>query len=903
MNGPHAMSGDLAQTVLEELPYALVVFAPVRDEAGVLVDVAFEYHNSQAAQLLSYSSDRLAGVLLSDLRSPRANPGVIGLCDRVLATRETMIDVIPTRVGLIRLVACAIGDRVVVIARDIQGDATDEAIDQLRRALESTTDNLVILAPIRDERGDITDFRCTYVEDRWLRSIGINTDRLDLPLRAAMPGYPEGLIDGYRQVLETGAPFETEWSLHLGRRGTHTVHVVATRYQNGVIVASRDTTAETNARLELARSEERFRSTVEAMTESVVMLQAVRDEHREIVDFDVTFANAAAEHIVERPASEVVGRRLLELQPDLVPLGVMAQLVGVATTGVPITVETPWRWSSGMGVVESSFVRLGDGIVALGRDVTERIRNRRMLEDSERRFHMLAENAGDAVFYGTLDGILWVSPSVESLLGWKQEELIGTQALDLVHPDDRHLIIAARERYRPGSSTRTRVRLRRRDGATLWVETMARLIPALDGVDDGLLVSTVWSVQAEVEAQEALARAEAERRASEARLNQAARLESLGVMAGGIAHDFNNLLVGVLGNAEIALLELPADSPVRERLERITLAAQRAADLTRQLLDYTGNRSGPLDVVDMSALVAETRDLVAARLPRSTVITSTPQPAVPAVRGDRAQLQQVVLNLIINASDALAGRDGHVTVTVGSEQIPESSDHTTSMSSPLADLTAGRYVTVAVADDGPGMPAATLQRVFEPFFTTKPTGRGLGLAVVHGVVRAHHGTVVPESTEGAGTTMTVYLPATTDRPPTAVEEPAGAEDSRDAPLVLVVDDDDAVRDVSGLVLQRAGMRVHAERDGRSAIEELRRRPSEFSAVLLDLTMPDMSGDAVFAALREIRADLPVVLISGYSAADVHGRIADLSIDGFVKKPFRPGELVEALQRAIAPPAR
>jgi len=905
MTGTDGISDELAQLLLHDLPFGIVVLAPLRDGAAPdlrqedrpITDVRFEYVNEQASRLLGYPPAGLAGVRMSELSSPRAGAVVLELCDRVMRTDRAIDDVVPARTGMLRVIARRVGGVVLLVARDPMGDSSGAAVEQMRESLESTSDNLAILEPLRDERGDISDFALSFVNDRALRSIGLPvTDSLGVPLREAMPGYPEGLLEGYRQVMQTGVPFVTEYEMRT-RRGVATLHIVATRYQGGLIVATRDTSAQSNAQRELAQSEARFRSTVEAMTEAVAVLRAIRDANGRIADFELAFVNAAAEELL-RPQTGVIGRRLLDVRPELAGFGVVERLATVVTTGAPDALELPWNLDGELGSIEASIVRLDDGVVAVGRDITERRRHQRRVEDSERRFHMLAENAGDAVLYGTVDGLLWVSPSVETLLGWKPEELIGRPPIDLIHPDDRASLLAARADYGPGRSTRTRLRVLHRDGSSLWVESLARPLPGLEGADDSLIVSTFWSVQAEVEAQEALARAEAERRLSEARLNQAARLESLGVMAGGIAHDFNNLLVGVLGNAEIALLQLPPDAPVRERLERITLAAQRAADLTRQLLDYTGSRTGPLDLVDVVGLVDETLDLVAARLPAATTIVSRATPDVPVVRGDRGQLQQVVMNLVINASDALAGRPGRVEIAVG---VAHLGSMTAPSHSPVGDLAPGRYVTVSVVDDGPGMSSDTLLRVFEPFFTTKPTGRGLGLAVVHGVVRAHHGTVVPASSPGVGTTMTVYLPAAEpDANPTsagAKERPAVHASS--SPRVLVIDDDDGVREVSSLVLERAGMVVRGDRDGRTALAAFAAAPMSFDAVLLDLTMPEMSGDEVLAELRRIRPDVPVVLISGYSDAEVDDRLAALTIQGFVKKPFRPVTLVEAIERAIA----
>ena len=385
--------------------------------------------------------------------------------------------------------------------------------------------------------------------------------------------------------------------------------------------------------------------------------------------------------------------------------------------------------------------------------------------------------------------------------------------------------------------------------------------------------------------------AEDARRAIEAKVTEVQKLESLGVLAGGIAHDFNNLLVAVMGNAGLALLDLPEDSPARSSIADIETAGRRAGELVRQMLTYSGRSRGQVEPIDLADLVNELLALLQVSIGKGVELRLhlPNQPLV--VDGDPAQLRQVVMNLVINASDAV-GRAG--TVTIRAQLLHATAEYLADVH-PEAGLEPGPFAALEVADTGVGMDAATRDRIFDPFFTTKDTGRGLGLAAVLGIVHGHGGAIRVYSEPGRGTTFRILLPLSDSAPVVAAEDDA---DWHGAGTILVVDDDPGVRRVACRLLEAFGLRVRTAESGLEAINVVADEPDAFDAILLDLTMPEMSGPDVFERLQELRPGMPVVMMSGYHEDELRAEL-DPRISGFIQKPFTPADLARRMRVALA----
>jgi signal transduction histidine kinase/AmiR/NasT family two-component response regulator len=386
--------------------------------------------------------------------------------------------------------------------------------------------------------------------------------------------------------------------------------------------------------------------------------------------------------------------------------------------------------------------------------------------------------------------------------------------------------------------------------------------------------------------------AEEARRAIEAKVLEVQKLESLGVLAGGIAHDFNNLLVAVMGNAGLALLDLPEDSPARSSIADIETAGRRAGELARQMLAYSGRSRGLVEPIELSELIHELLALLQVSIGKGVELRLQLPETPLVVDGDPAQLRQVVMNLVINAADAI-GRTSSGTVSIRAQLLHASAEYLADVH-PEAGLAPGPYASLEVADTGIGMDPATRDRIFDPFFTTKDTGRGLGLAAVLGIVHRHGGAIRVYSELGHGTTFRILLPVSAAVP---VVAPDLDGDWRGEGTVLVVDDDPGVRRVACRLLETFGLTVRTAASGAEAIGIVEADPDACDAVLLDLTMPEMSGTEAFDRLQAIRPGLPVVLMSGYHEEELR-RELDARISGFIQKPFTPGDLARKIRMAL-----
>jgi PAS domain S-box-containing protein len=386
---------------------------------------------------------------------------------------------------------------------------------------------------------------------------------------------------------------------------------------------------------------------------------------------------------------------------------------------------------------------------------------------------------------------------------------------------------------------------------------------------------------------------ERERKKIERQLLDMQKLESLGILAGGVAHDFNNLLTSILGNANLARLALGEGSPVLHNVSQIEQASRTAANLCQQLLAYSGR--GRLDAkeLDLGELVREAADLLRLSLGDHATLQFALAAHLPTIVADSAQIRQVLLNLVINAAEAVNRRDGVITLTTRLQAIdaPWLAEARVGQ-----DIRPGDYVCLELADNGPGLSPETQARIFEPFFTTKAEGRGLGLAAALGVMRSHHGALHLWSETGRGTRFCLAFPPHGRPAQPSAAGPAG-RGWRGSGTVLIVDDDDAVRATAAQMTAYFGFQVRQASSGQQAVDFVRDSPAPFDLVLLDLTMPGMDGFATFGAIRQLRPDQRIVIFSGYSEQDAKQRFAGQNLSGFLQKPFSADSLRAVLRQA------
>lgn len=477
----------------------------------------------------------------------------------------------------------------------------------------------------------------------------------------------------------------------------------------------------------------------------------------------------------------------------------------------------------------------------------------------------------------------YVSANVQSVFGYAPDKIVSGSVphTSLLYIDDLPRVASEVKRHLKAGDEwfELEYRIVRKDGQLRAVSNFTKVVRNSDGVPTHFLGYLLDITERRQQ--------EAEHARNNEQVRHAQKLESLGVLAGGIAHDFNNLLVGVLGNASLALEQLPEQSSARPLLEDLEVAARRAGELTRQLLAYSGKGKFVVEPIDVSVLVREMERLMSAAVSKKAHIMTDLREGLPSVRADATQIRQVVMNLITNASDALG--DGTGTITIRTRRMYATSAWLAG-AQVGSEIAEGDYLVVEVSDSGEGMDADVMLRLFDPFYSTKGPGRGLGLAAVLGIVRGHRGAVRITSTPEQGTTVAVLLPVdggTSTTVPVVHAAEKGA--------ILVVDDDASAMRVAERVLQRDGYRVLTASNGRAALEVYAERGPSIDLVLLDLTMPELSGWETLHALRLLDPDVTVLLMSGYAhtpGADIEGAA------GFLAKPYSASELRNAVNSVL-----
>ncbi|MCC6486749.1 MAG: response regulator, partial [Candidatus Hydrogenedentes bacterium] len=531
--------------------------------------------------------------------------------------------------------------------------------------------------------------------------------------------------------------------------------------------------------------------------------------------------------------------------------------------------------------------------------ILTRLRVTAALQESQENLDTLFNTVNDFLFVLDDAGrIQEVNAFTLNRLGYSREELRGMDVLSVHPPDRRSEAAAIVVAMLAGECEFCPIPLQTKDGSLIPVETRVTAgawggRPALFGICRDITERV---------------RMEQEKLAVERKMFHAQKLESLGALAGGIAHDFNNLLMVTLCNIDLALDEIPSPEPAHGFLNEALKSTQRAAAVARQMLAYSGHGQSLVKAVDLGHIVRQMSPLLLPSIAKSVTLRLHTEANLPTISADAAQLQQVVMNLTTNAAESYMGSGpGEVCVSVETRYCTQEflstapSDVLAGRDNPFAE---GDYICLSVKDCGCGMTEETRNRIFDPFFSTKFTGRGLGMAVVLGIVRGHRGVIHVDSQPGQGTAVSVFFPVAEGALPHQPE--AGASRGQVAlhgsMKVLVVDDEEPVRNVVASLLKRRGYSVLLAANGREGIRLYAEHMDSIDCVVLDLTMPDVNGDAVFREIRKMDADARVILSSGYDEDETVRRFADLDIAGFLQKPFLPQVLLNKIE-AVLPSRR
>jgi PAS domain S-box-containing protein len=604
----------------------------------------------------------------------------------------------------------------------------------------------------------------------------------------------------------------------------------------------------------------------------------------------ITSWNAGVERILGYSEEEFIGREFSILfTPEDISAGVpFDELTRSLRAGHAPDKRWHVRADGTRLFVDGTLTALRDqgqdrvvGHLKIMRDDTDRALASMELQKSERNYRFLAESIPEIVWTARPDGSVdYYNQHWYHFTGLTREQSEGWEWHNDLHPEDHDECMKQwTHSIATGEPLDLECRFRRADGS--YCSHIRRAVAQKD--DQGHVLKW-FGTCTDIEQQKRAERA----------LWQAAKLESIGVLAGGVAHDFNNLLTGILGNTSIALEMLSPNHPVRSVLDSAMRAGRSAADLTQQLLAYAGKGRIELKSVNLSNIIKDISSLIESSIPRTVTVQLQLEPKLPLIEADCNQMQQIIMNLIINGAEAIGNQNGTVVIRTRTQFIDDS--YIRSSFSP-GEVKPGHYVVVEVQDTGCGMDEATVHRIFDPFFTTKFTGRGLGLAAVLGIMRSHKGAIELQSTPGKGTTFRLLFPmmaASITDGSTKAEQPQALGNG----LVMVVDDQAAVRDVAKAALGMFGYSVVTAENGLHAVEVFREHADDVKVVIMDLTMPVMDGTEALKHLRALRPDVKVIISSGYSEVDAVQKFSGDGLAGFLQKPYTARRLGEAVGQAV-----
>ena len=603
-------------------------------------------------------------------------------------------------------------------------------------------------------------------------------------------------------------------------------------------------------------------------------------------------ANDAACRMLQREASYLKGRRL----EDVLPLAMAAQTRDRIEQGLlqPITqtFEDEMDLPGGARWYISTFTTIKDpqghamGVLVVSQDISERKAAEAALAESQSRYQTIVETAQEGVWL--IDGqarTTFVNQRMADLLGYTPAEMLGRTLFDFMDQQATRQAQQNFERRKQGFKEVHDFRFQRKDGTFLWAIVSTNPLVDKQGQFSGSLALITDITERK--------RSEQERHKLEMRVQQAQKLESLGILAAGIAHDFNNLLQAILGHAELALQDAPPGSPQAESLQEIKKSAERAGIISSQMMTYVGQGSYQRSLVHLEKAMNDLRPSLKNLVAQKAVLTLDCDPGLPPVWADPSELSQCVMQLVNNAVEALGPDPGRIMVHAS---YPPWQRHALLELFGAPELSEGRYLTLTVTDTGCGIDRATMQHLFEPFFTTKFPGRGLGLMRVLGFVRGHGGGVGVQSKPGEGTTITLVLPeAPADHVKKIETMPWGW---RGHGTILLVDDEAVVLSAGRRLLTEMGFTVISAGDGQEALDIVQSRGGEIRCVVLDLVMAGMDGAQTLAALRTINANLPVLIATAYPALQAAELLQNQTYHGLIHKPYTGAALARLLQSLL-----
>ena len=814
------------------------------------------------------------------------------------------------------------GTAVTFVIRDItERKRIEEELRQVAETFERTFQgNAAAMALSRLENGRLLD-----VNERWLELTGFRREEAIGKTAAELRLWknPEDRNAIVRKIQQQRSVREWECTC-LRKNGQEwtalfSAQIISVRGEQALITSARDVTARKRAEEALQESEEKFRLLFESMTEGVALHEMVRDVAGSAVDYRILDVNPAFVRQTGIPRERANSALASELYGAAAP-PYLKEYEEVVSTGKPLFFETyfpPMKKHFAISAMRTKSNRFATVFL----DITDRKQAEETVQTTLQRFY--------AVLSSMYTGLLLVTD--ESRVEFANQafcdyfdlndspaELVGLTSSDIfarigkayLYPDeaiDRVREIMDKGQPVKGEEVAMRgergllrdfipIRIGGKSYGRLWYHTdiTERKLAeeALKRAHDELELRVEERTRQLSQAYEKLQREMSERERLEAQLRQAQKMEAVGTLAGGIAHDFNNMLAVIIGNAELAMDDIPEEMTARHNLDQIFKAAMRARGLVRQILTFSRKTEHEHKPIPLTPLVNETFKLLRASLPTTIEMLLNVETSSDMVLADPVQIQQVLMNLCTNAADAMRSTGGRFEVTLADRVFTEDGPL------PEAGMQPGTYVTLTVSDTGPGMDEDVKSRIFEPFFTTKERGQGtgMGLAVVYGIVKSHQGVITVLSQPRQGSTFTVYLPHHTATE--KMDEPTSRPVPKGKERILFVDDEEILVEMAEGILDRLGYKVVCATGSADALQMFTKDPQAFDLVITDHTMPEMTGAVLAQKLKEIRPDIPLILCTGYSETISQEKAESMGIHGFVMKPLSKNELAEIVRRVL-----
>ncbi len=871
------------------------------EEAIIVVgrDLTILEWNAGAGRMFGWSQDEASGMSIDHLQVPNAETGLREYTQIIFEKGGRWSGEVPFfrkggTSGLCDAVIILLsGGRALISIRDItKRQQRIEELSRERHLLRTIVDGVTDIIFLKDREGrhilrNRAGREVTGLPDEAV--IGKNVTEIGLSPDMASAYHADDM-----HVIETGEPLLNREESFSGRdkqRGwfltnKHPIFDSSGRV-TGLVGISRDITEQKRASDELNETRLRLSRHLDNS------LLAVAELDRE---GKITRWNERASQIFGWSAADALGKTVQEL--GVIPPGETERVNAVferlisgeeshsTSQNKNLTKDgrtLHCRWFNTALRDPSGQIR---SFLAMAEDVTTFVDAVEKLSASDRLLTTLidATNTG----YAMLDAqgcIMQVNDKYLSFFGvTTKEELVGQPARRFVAEEHLPFFYAEFARLlREGSAKNVEIDLCSASGIPTPFEINARTEQTSEGLRAHLFYRDITVRRRAIE----------ERQAIEHKMQESQKLESLGVLAGGIAHDFNNLLTGILGHASLASSVVGPDPRIQGYLEQIEKASLRAADLCKQMLAYSGKGRFVVQPNDLNTLLRDTVDLLLLSISKRVVLSFHLAGEIAPIMADATQLRQVIMNLVMNASEAIGEAGGSITVSSGSGDIDA---HFLAGTHSTTNVRPGRYVWFEVTDTGCGMSPEIKDRIFDPFFTTKFTGRGLGLAAVLGIVRSHGGALKVDSTPGKGTVFRVLFPSSAGAP-AATAHARTAAPWRSSGRVLVVDDEETVRIVSTHILEGLGFTVILATDGRDAVKKFQSDPA-IALVLLDLTMPHMDGEETYREIRRMRPATKVLLMSGFSEQEAMSRFASQGLAGFVQKPFNVAQLTAHVREVL-----